>query len=159
MVLNPLENFWDNPQRLHIFSSEYEANTPSNVMWALHLIYHPKSEYFDMPLKARTSLVLSDFDLKDYDLTPHADTIDRIELMSMTKTQRSLAKWENKLEERDEFISSHPYDSNTYEMLDKLMSQTSKLWDQYFSLVKQLDKEEGNIRGGAEESLVEKGII
>jgi hypothetical protein len=40
-----------------------------------------------------------------------------------------------------------------------MMEKTSKLWDQYFSLKKQLDKEEGTTRGNVEESLTERGII
>lgn len=158
MVLDPTQDFWNSPQNRVIYKHEY-PNTPSNVMWALFLIYHPASEYYEMGLKSRISLVLKDFAEPNYDLTPHEETIQKIQEMSLTKTEQSLFNWEKKLEERDAFIASQAYDFNTYEALDKMMEKTSKLWDQYFSLKKQLDKEEGTTRGNVEESLTEKGII
>lgn len=150
-------NFFDNSQYRVIFKDD--INTPSEVMWALMLIYHPKSEYYEMPLSSRINLVLKDQGISGYDITTHQPTIDKIQLIYLTKTQMSLFNWEKKLEERDAFIASHPYDANTYEMLDKLMSSTPKLWDQFFSLQKQLEKEEGKTRGDIEESLTDKNII
>lgn len=96
-------------------------------MWVLYLIYHPASEYYDMPLKARTSLILRDFLTEDYDILQHDKSIQRIQELSLTKTQKAMFDWESKLEERDAFISSQPYDANSFEMLDKMMSQSSKL--------------------------------
>lgn len=159
MIIDPQTNFWDNTQYKAIFKDEYQKDTSSDVMWALYLIYHPSSEYYEMPLKARTSLILRDFLTEDYDLSLHEESIKKIQELSLTKTQLAMFNWESKLEERDSFISSQPYDANSFEMLDKMMSQSSKLWDQYFSLRKQLEKDEGKTRGDVEENLSERGII
>lgn len=158
MTLDPTSDFWSNLQLRAVHKEEY-PDTPSEVMWALYLIFHPSSEYYEMPLKSRISLVTTDIIGKEYDVTPHTPTIEKIQQLSLTKTQYALFNWEKKLEERDQFIASQPYDFSTYEALDKMMAQTSKLWDQYFSLVKQLEKDQGKTRGDVEESLSDRGII
>ena len=53
-----------------------------------------------------------------------------------------------------------PYDSSSYEMLDKMMMQTSKMWDQYSTILKAFSSEvTSQTHGDIEESLSEKGDI
>lgn len=142
-----------------MFKQEYESGVTSQIMWTLFLIYHPSSEYYDLPLSTRTKLVLKDYLTEDFDLAAYETTTTKIISLTLTKTQAALQAWENKLEERNAFIAKQEYDANTFEMLDKMMEKTHKLWEQYFSIQKQLEKDQGRTTGDNEESLSDKGQI
>jgi len=77
----------------------------------------------------------------------------------LTKPEQYLVAWEQKLDERQEFIASKPYDHSTYEMLDKMMSNTDKMWKQYMTCLKDVQEEESLLEGGSQESLNEQGVI
>lgn len=78
----------------------------------------------------------------------------------LTKPKRLLAGWERKLEERDAFMHSLPYNEDTYEMLDKMMANTAKMWDQYLTILKKTESEvETTTQGDMELSLSQKGLI
>ena len=64
-----------------------------------------------------------------------------------------------KLEERANFIASLSYTADTFELLDKMMSASSKMWEQYLKCLKDVEAEQGITMGGAQESLSEKGLI
>jgi hypothetical protein len=68
-------------------------------------------------------------------------------------------RWEQTLHERDDFISTVPYNLDTFEAKDKMLANTPKLWDQYESILDRLTKEQGSTHGDIEESLSEKGLI
>lgn len=143
-----------------IFLEEFNNNTPYQVIQAIYLLYHPKSEFYPLPLKDKLTLVERDFTKFPLDLVALLPTIEKFKKFILTKAQRSLLNWEEKLEERDIFMASIPYDASTFEMLDKMMVQTSKMWDQYASILKAFSQEsESQVRGDVEESLVEKGLI
>lgn len=158
-MLNIDQDFWT-PERQILYKDEFQNNVESKVMWSLYLIHHPESEFYDLDLSSKQSIVASDY-LGDtaFDFTLYAETVQKILTSSLSKPKRSMYNWELKLEERDAFIASVPYNSDTFEMLDKMMSQTDKLWAQYFSIKKQMEKDEGTALGGSEESLSDKGII
>ena len=48
-------------------------------------------------------------------------------------------KQDEKAEE--EFIGNIEYNANTYELLDKMMASTQKLWQQYFQCLKDVNEE------------------
>lgn len=72
-----------------------------------------------------------------------------------------LVRQEKKLEERSDFIDSIPYNESTYEMLDKMMKETKKMWDEYYRVVKDLseDSDDGTSMGGTQESASERHLI
>jgi len=63
------------------------------------------------------------------------------------------------LEERDRFIESEPYSEDNYEMLEKLMGNSDKMWERYKKCLKDVEDEKAHISGGAMESLGEQNII
>lgn len=123
------------------------------------LYIHPDSKYYSLDDKSRTDLISSDF-LSGFDPGKYTSTIERTKLFLLTKSQRSLVNWEQKLEERDAFIANIPYSESTYELLDKMMASTSKMWDQYLSILKKVSQEEeSSSLGDVELSLSERGVI
>lgn len=90
----------------------------------------------------------------------YTELLTLIEEKVLTKAERALMRWEKTLHERDDFIASVPYNETTYEMKDKLLANTPKLWDQYESISEKLLKErQAKTHGDIEESLAEKGDI
>ena len=137
-------------------------DVPSSHLWAIALYIHPESKLFNESPSSRKSLILKDFLHNDptFSFEKYAPLIEVFKEKILTKNQRLLSTWEHKLHERDAFIDSLPYNQETYEMLDKLMASTPKMWEQFLkiqSLVEK-DKEETTF-GDREESLAEQAII
>ena len=141
------------------FKEELANKVSSKVMNGLKLAFHPESDFYNLDLKSKEELIGKDYVGEEFFFASHGATIDKMLALYMTKPKRMLHNWETKLEERDLFIASKMYDDNTYEMLDKLMKETSKMWDNYFSIQKQVDKEDVRTSGDIEESASDKGLI
>lgn len=151
-------NFYDSdPQFKAVFKSEIEAKVPSSHMWAIMLYVHPDSKYFTLDTKSKESLIKKDYlDDPSFDFSSYQDTISKIETFLLTKPQRLLRSWELKLEERDAFISSVPYDASTFDLLDKMMEKSHKMWKQYKEIYDDfLKEEESRTQGDVQESLIE----
>lgn len=56
-------------------------------------------------------------------------------------------------------MASIPYNADTFELLDKMMAASSRMWDQYMKCLKDVQVEEGKTQGDSEESLQEKNLI
>lgn len=131
-------------------------NKTSDYLWALLLDFHPDSSYVYIPMKERREIIDKFFKVN------WADAADDIALLTKifikNKKLQILIGWERKLEERQAFLDSLPYDSNNYELLDKMMSQTYKMWQQYMLATKDADSTD-SAEGGGEESLNEQGKL
>lgn len=69
-------------------------------------------------------------------------------------------RWEKKLIERDEFMEKKPYNEANHDMLDKMMSNTKKLWDYYEQALKDLSQERAEqTSGNLVESASEEGVV
>lgn len=150
-------DFYADPQMKLLFG-KYEL--PSEVMWALMLYAHPDSQYDSMDSATKKVLIETDYLQRTLPWDDYAEVISKIYELSLTKTQRLLKNWETKLEERDAFIADIPYNAETFEMLDKMMGATSKMWDNYLAILKKASSEaDSQTQGDVELSLSEKGII
>lgn len=167
-------NFWEyNPQLKIAFKSLYDKDKSkskefsSSVMWAIALSYHPDSKYRNVDEKTRRELILDNYIkeyIKDADAFDWDDFTDEIRIFKsicLSKAQRLLIAWETKMEERDAFIDSVPYNAETYKMLDDIMGKTDKMWKQYLNCLKYVEeeKDQGSLRGGGVESLKDMGEI
>ena len=86
-----------------------------------------------------------------------APLIERMINVTHSKAKKLLRLWEDKLEERQLFINTTPYDKGTYEMLEKIIPPTAKMWQEYYRLKKEAEEDtEQSVRGGTEESFLEK---
>lgn len=90
----------------------------------------------------------------------YKDTIDTFNRVILTKPQRILKTFERKFLERIAFIDSIPYNEASHEMIDKIMTNTDKMWKFYNQAVKDVEKEkEEQTSGGLIESAQEEGRI
>lgn len=163
-------DFWKtNPQLKVLFKEEYDKKVPSHIMWALFLYYHPKSKFFNESPTTRLELIKSDYlnesspksnAAVSFDLKKLAPTAEKLKQFVLSKAERSLLLWEQKLHERDALIAQIPYSMDNFEDLDKLVTNSAKVWDQYFKIQDQLTKEaESRTEGDIQESLSEKQLI
>lgn len=151
-------NFYDtDPQLPVIFREELERGVPSEHMWALMLYVHPDSQYFTLDTPSKQMFIKKDYlDDSSFDFTEYESTITKIENFLLTKPQRLLRSWEIKLEERDAFISNLPYDASTYDLLDKMLEKSYKMWKQFKEIYDAFLKEdEARTQGDVQESLIE----
>jgi hypothetical protein len=76
----------------------------------------------------------------------------------MTKIQRELKVWQDKIEERNKFLETLSYSLDTFEALDKMMKDSKLIWESFGKVYKEYQDEniETRARGGREESFTEK---
>ena len=76
----------------------------------------------------------------------------------MTKIQRELKVWQDKIEERNKFLETVSYSLDTFEALDKMMKDSKLIWESFGKIFKEYQEEniETRARGGREESFAEK---
>lgn len=158
---NGTENIWKLfPFLKKKFPKVYNIkNNSSNTMWMLVMFVSPRSRYRNASVQEKKQALQSDYSLEiNWDL--YKEEIELLEQMMLTKPQKYLVNWEKKLEERDLFMSQIPYDSETFEMLDKMMAATDKLWKQYRTALKDVeDADELTSKGGEQLSLEDQNII
>lgn len=94
------------------------------------------------------------------------------EMFALTTAQRSLKAWYSKLQQRDKVLRETDYlvgmtDANgklansNVAILDKMLVDSGKIWEQYFKIKEQIDSEgdSGHAKGDAQESASDTGRI
>ena len=130
--------------------------------WYIFLYCDTNSSFRTYPAEHRRIELSENFIKEDiHDFPEIQEAIKDYEINMMSLAKRNFKKWEDKLTERQKFIEDTDYTSETFEMLDKLMAQTSKMWDMFLKLKTEFDKEgdEDQTYGGVELSASEKGMI
>lgn len=125
-------------------------------MWALALYIDPKSKLTTLSNQEKISIIRQDY-LPDW--TPNTEDVELYKNILLTKAQKMLLLWEEKIEERTKLIGSLPYNLENLDTLDDMMSKSPKIWEGYEKIRKLLSEEEATSYGGAQESLTEQGII
>ena len=133
----------------------------SQQMWAVFMYVDPRSR------KARLSDEERREEIIAYYLTPKHKWEDLEELISaypeacLSKIQRLFRGWIDKMTERDGFIMSTDYDENTFEMLDKMMGASKRMWEQLNDIKSAMIDEElkNAVFGGRRESKSELGEL
>ena len=161
----PGASFWtNNPQFTTIqpFKKLYSSDksrmktTSSNLMWAIAFINHPKSDAFYVPGKEeRYAMDLCKVLKKDVDSfwESNAGLTEAFVDATLTQAQKSLISWENRLKQRDRFLSKQEYhfgysdpDGNDWKgnskELDDMNSKTGKFYDEYNKIKKELDEDD-----------------
>lgn len=132
---------------------------PSSHIWGLFLFAHPESRLFNETPTTRRQLVTEFLKDPSFHFEDYEPLLEEISTKVLTKAQRSLMIWEKMLTDRETLMQSLKYDLNNFEVVDKLVLGTSKLWDQYENIKKALMKEDVKTFGDQEESATEKGLI
>lgn len=162
-------SFWlVEPQLKYLFNDVFDSDKSSkkqkssDIMWAIALLIEPSSKFANLSLKERKNLIAKDF-LKNekFKWEDHKETIENYKRYNLTAAEKALIAWEEKMIERQEFIKGTKYDEETAEMLDKMLGNTKKLFDDYQRILKDLNNSEGegDTFGGAQESAQERGVI
>lgn len=172
-------SFWEyNPQYRVLFRHIYEEDKSKNkekssrLMWALFLCYHPKSDFYNLPNKeeviAKKFLEDDKFKWNSPKILALKETI--LESV-LTQAEKSLDRWNNTLKKRDDFIHSQEFTLDSFndegrlvkgtaDQLDKMLANTNKLYQEYFSILKELQEEElARSRGNKVKSLSDSGEI
>lgn len=153
---NTDESFWELYPEFKValsFKDLYKSDksrnkiSSSNIMWFVALCHSPRSRYKSLEIGDRYAVIGEDFmDNINY----YEDNKTRLDpiILDFIKTettaaQRHLDEWDKKQDERSKFISNLKYDLNTYEDLDKMAINTTKIYDTFFKIKEQLAKEEG----------------
>lgn len=162
IAFNINENFFIQFPELEISFShiikEYQSDS-SRVMWALILDFHPKSMYKNIEVTERRQYIDVDYLGFHLDWEKHISDSNILKKFFLTKAEQYLVGWEEKLDERQQFITSIPYSAETFELLDKMMGVTEKLWKQYQVALKDVQEEESTTQGKAQESAGEQGLV
>lgn len=159
-------SFWEvNPEFKFTepFDDYYNATEnkdfSSEVMWAIFLFCDIKSPKIRLRKDEREEDIKKYF-LKDdtFSFEYHEDLVEAYPKVVMTKIQRELKVWQDKIEERNKFLETLNYDLNTFEALDKMMKDSKLIWESFGKIYKEYQEEniETRARGGREESFTEK---
>ena len=167
---NPEISFWEaNPAVNSIpefsdLKDELGKRKSSTIMWAIaFLLDKNEANVWRNVSEDDLKILVADEFVKDskFNYNKYEPQIHAYRRHLMTPAQKLLKDWEVKMEERNKFINSTEYDLDTIAKLDRAMESTGKLWDLYEQIKNKLEKEtsEGKLRGGAQESAMEQGII
>lgn len=162
------ESFWElypdfkdalSFKKLYKSDKSRNKESSSRIMWYVAYTTDINSKYYKLPENEKHSVIGGDYmDDEDY----YKNNKDRIQpiiddyiKINFSAAQRQLRDWEIKMDERATFIKDMPYNINTYEDLDKMASNTAKLFDTFKKIKEDISKEEGDGigKGGAIASL------
>lgn len=131
------------------------------LFWATALLTDDQSRYFNQPIDQARAIIAKDI-LKEpsFDFSLLDPAVALYKEFCLTPSRRLLLVWKKKIDERNELIASIPYSLETFETLDKLVTNSDKILSHYLKVKGEVDKEELNkqdsiSRGGAVESLFE----
>jgi hypothetical protein len=155
-----------------LFRKQYDADksigkmASSRFMWMVALTNDYKSMYHDMADYGKhgkfTILSQSLFGDPEYyakNSKKFEECIEMYRSLSETKLRRSLRVWEEKLNERDQFLEATPFTGDSYDeetgkeikgntkMLDEMLKNTKQLFEHYKQIYDQLMVEEGKAKG------------
>jgi hypothetical protein len=160
------QNFWEhNPQLKIAFKDVYSKDktksksTSSQLMWAVALYTDTKSKFKDLPELPREALIKADFN-KEFSVKEYKELIERWKSF-MSPAERQLLQLERLLDERTAYLEGLKFTKETADELEKRVGATGKLFDELVRLKAAIAEEEseGTVKGGAVESLSEKGEI
>lgn len=179
---NPKINFWEaNPQFTVInpFKRIYKADKSkgkkdtSDMMWAIALIYHPKSDLYYVEDKeymvARDQLNINDADIDKF-WDKNKEVVDAFIDAALTQAEKSLLSWEKRMKQRDAFLSEQTYtfgyvdDDGTEhkdntKSFDDMQSKTAKFYEEFFKIKKELLEEASVSKNKREKSATADGSI
>jgi hypothetical protein len=162
---SPNNNFWEqhpqfttvNPfKKIWASDKSRGKKVTSDLMWAIALIYHPKSDLYYMPSKIeRISLDMLKIKKNELDSFWEENKVfvDAFKDMVITQAVKSLVVWEEAMKDRDEFLSTQrytfgytdeagiEYKDNT-KLLDEMRARTPKMYAEFFQIKKAIEEED-----------------
>lgn len=182
----PQENFWVlNPmaQEFGPFKVFYTKDKSKNkkesstIMWAVAMLIDPHEENLirNQSDKEKKALIAEDY-LNDKKFNWEHPEIKELRDFyfdnCLTIAEKELVRYEEKLVQRGDFISTQGYTMDSYDdrgkvikgtadQLDKMMLNSSKIFAEIENIKDKLTKEDvdGQLKGGATESASEAGML
>lgn len=137
----------------------------SKIMWAIALFCENSEDnkLIRFPDNERKELIAEDYiGDKDFKWSKYQQYIDFFIRSQYSTAERSLYIIRKKMEERDSFLNTVSYSMDNATEMDRIISNTDKL----FSLLKKLEEEVlkekskgGNTKGGAKESASDRKLL
>jgi hypothetical protein len=159
------QNFWQlNPQLKLAFKDIYDGDKTkdkkdsSRLMWAIALFIDPGSKFCELPEYSREDLIKRDY-FNTFSLKEHGPIIEKWKSF-LSPAQRQLILWNKFMDEKNAYMTSLNYKENGDEIEKRLLSNTN-LFKEFVRISALIAEEEtdGLVKGGAVESLSEKGDI
>ena len=141
------------------YNSSENKDYTSEVMWAIYLFCDIKSPKIRLRKDEREEDIKKYF-LRDetFSFEQYNGLVEAYPKVVMTKIQRELKVWHDKIEERSKLLEGMAYSLDTFEALDKMLKDSKPIWDAFGKVYKEYQEEniETRARGGREESFTEK---
>jgi hypothetical protein len=148
-------NFWEmNPQfKLYDTFKDYykndksrSKNDSSQVMWAIALLLDKSkhNQFRNIPIDEKKEQLAKHFikDNKfDWDNPKIYTLMEAYKKFALSQAMRSMANWELKMKERDEFIANTPFSIDTAKELDTMLANYPKLFQTYKIIAESLELE------------------
>lgn len=180
--MNPLEKydvdvcFWKvNKQFIDPFVEYYKNdNSPSKrrssiVMWLIaFMVEQEENIYSEIPEEQKKDLLIEYLKVEKNKIPSNFDELlNTYKNIRLSYVQRKLNNFKKVLDERDTFIDNLEYSLSTVgsrnqtsaELKDELLSNTEKLYKQYFNLEKEVIKEISRNKGNMKSSLLDDGDL
>lgn len=174
---SPKNNFWEhNPQftliqpfrKLWKSDRTKDKNGSSDLMWATALIYHPKSDLYNVTGKeekvSETMLGIKASDVEKY-WADNKEIVDAFIDSALTQAEKSLVSWYEYMKKRDIYLKNTEYyfdqyktdkmgnnmlsktgqyimEKGTAEQLDKAWGASKSMWADYEKIIKAVSEEE-----------------
>jgi len=136
----------------------------SKILWAIYYCYNPESKFFNYPNKQEVihSSFIKDpeFKWEDYKLL-----IEAYKNIVLTDAERALINWNEIMTMRDQSIKDlykkaiEDCDTDELVKIDKMLSNTPKMFEDYKKIKKDYEEEKTTKRGKSIASLSDTGEI
>lgn len=146
------KNYWEvfPEMRQHpLFSKYYKEDKPkaktksSKIMWALHLVCHPKSMMYHDPNKLDNVKGLLP-KTWDWELKSTSVDLEEYKNAMLTEAQRALVDWDDMIRKRSAYLKQQDYNLDTGNDLDKLHKNTYSIYKDYQKVCEELQTEENS---------------
>lgn len=127
----------------------------SNIMWAFHLVCHPKSMMYYDPHKLENVKGLLPASMKS--LESQEVELEIYKQLMLTEAQKALADWEDMIKKRSAYLKGQDYNLDNGKELDTLHKNTYAIFKDYQKVCDELKVEEESNNGAL--SLSESGEI
>jgi hypothetical protein len=164
--LNNEHKFWEvNPEFMYVepyrtfYNKGKDKAKTSKIMWAVFLLCDTNSPKSRLRKDEREEdIKLYYLEDEKFDFSKYSELVEEYPKVVLTKIQRELKSWQDKIEERNKFIEKQTYNERSFEMLDKMLKESKPIWEAFGKIYKEYQTEniETRARGGREESFAEK---
>jgi hypothetical protein len=128
----------------------------SDELWAVYLFADINSPLNPMRVEDRIEEIKKQYFDVDFDKLKEA--IKSYPELFLSKTERELKAWLDKIEERNKFLEATPYNLKDSATIDEMLIKSKMIWDGYkkvYDAFKEDQKTKRN-RGGQKDSFLEE---